>query len=303
MKIVAIMFVFYVGAAFGSVRCPNNDISKVDIKSLEIDDANTGAMSLKFNNGVATAKIDSHQNTAEWEYTVKKDEYVTLWTAPKKLRVLTINKNHLRGSGNSNLFVVLSCENSQLKVIWQMTEINSIEITDGNIAYETLGKYGGAQAPGPGKRFILEWNSERKVLVKRDDCPPPYQPLQKLCRNIKFRDAPPELKAILGKANCSVDDNEDGYKFELNEKGETAYNLCCHSPPHGPCSSRIWAKLDGSWKDFTSDGGSELNIFGDKNEIHCPNFYLLAEKHNGYHSFCQSNTVFKFINGKYVTEQ
>jgi hypothetical protein len=165
MRYTALFVLLVLGtSAFGSHQCPNSDITKVDIKNLEI--ASDSQEKLKFKSGIATSKIDEGQKAPEFEYTIEKDE----WAEPLpglKLLVLTINKNHLRGSGNYNIFTVLNCENGHVKVAWPTTAINSLKVTGRKIEYEILGDDHSSQLPGPGKRFILEWNPTSNGLTKK----------------------------------------------------------------------------------------------------------------------------------------
>ncbi len=297
MKLLAMALFFYSGPLYALKPCPGNEVMKIDIKNLQIANPQSSKNSLIFKNGVATEKLDPGDISPEWEYTITKDEVAVISTTPKKFRVLTINRNHTKGSGNTNLFIVFSCENSQIEINWPVTEMNSIDVTHGNIAYETQGEYRGAQPPGPGKRFVLEWNQDRKLLEKKTDCPPSYPPLKTLCKNISYAELPPDLKVVLREARCQSD--EGGNQFQMSDHGPTAYNVCCRPPPHGPCSSRIWSKMSGSWKDLARE--NEVFVFGSNSKSSCENFYLLLDTQSGFHSFCQGNRVFRFLNGKYST--
>jgi hypothetical protein len=127
-------------------------------------------------------------------------------------------------------------------------------------------------------------------LLAADDltsmCPAPSKAIQASCKEITFKDLPPDAKALLRKLKCDVrlGSNYDyGSAVDLNGDGSPEFQFCCHESPHGPCGSVLIGKVGAQWKDLTAQQG----LLGFEGA--CNAFIVLESQRASFHDVCLPN--------------
>jgi len=150
-------------SANAQTACPGNDINKVDLKNSKLED-------MSFKNGKTFTKDDEAQSKPDWEITITKDQ-VFKPESKISLRVISLNRNHLTGSGSPNSFLVLQCTNNKLVAIFPLTDFNHLEVSKEKIDYEAQGEYLGSKGYAEGQKFTIKWDPSRKALQKMRSLP------------------------------------------------------------------------------------------------------------------------------------